>query len=77
MNRNDPQKNANPGSARDQAAPDSRASARNAKERSERMQALSQEQQAQGRSEREAGAYDRDVPVPTNRSALGDQSTKI
>lgn len=35
-------------------------------------------QQAQGRSQagQNADPYERDVPEPTNRSALGDQSTK-
>jgi hypothetical protein len=66
MNQNSEQNRS--GNAANTRDPDSRAAACNAKDRSE--------QHLQGQSG-EAAQYDRDVPVPTNRSALGDQSANL
>lgn len=55
----------------------SEASRRNAKERSEPHLQGQSPQEAHGQAAREATRYDRDVPVPTNRSAGGDQSANL
>jgi hypothetical protein len=75
MNQKDERKgSSNHGNMRDPDTLANQASGRSTHNRSQQQQ--DEAQQARSRSRQDADPYERDVPEPTNRSALGDQSTK-
>lgn len=79
MNRKNEQTgSSNHGNMRDPETLQSQAAGRDAKQLSrQQTPGASQRKQVQGRSGQDADPYERNVPGPTNRSALGgDQSTK-
>lgn len=75
MNQKNEQKgSSNHGNMRD---PDTLASQASGRGTNDRSQQQGKTQQTGSRSQRNADPYDRNVPEPTNRSALGDQSTNL